>query len=84
MPPSTAERNLLTIALGVNALSPPGGDRRYAVERASVAAVVRALAALAAGGQRLLRSRFAKYKSCSAAQRSRRSLLGARLHASMS
>jgi len=54
MPPPPAERNLLAIALGGNALSPPGGDQSYAVERASVGTSARALATLAAGGRQLL------------------------------
>jgi carbamate kinase len=52
--PSPAEAGLLAIALGGNALSPPTGDQSYAAERASVAAAARGLAALAAGGRRLL------------------------------
>ncbi len=45
---------LLVVALGGNALSPPTGEQSYAVERATVAATGRSLAALAAEGRRLL------------------------------
>mgnify|MGYP005853645829 CR=1 FL=1 len=48
-----AER-LLVVALGGNALSPPGGAQSYDVERASIARAAVALAALAAQGWRLL------------------------------
>ncbi|WP_162910371.1 carbamate kinase [Azohydromonas sediminis] len=46
--------SLLVVALGGNALSPPGGAQTYAVERASIAAAARGLAALAAQRWRLL------------------------------
>ena len=36
MLPPPPESSLLTTALGGNALSPPGGDQSYAVERASI------------------------------------------------
>ena len=49
-----ATRPLLAVALGGNALSPPRGRQTYAVERASVAAAARQLAALARAGYRLL------------------------------
>jgi len=52
--PRSAERGPVTVALGGNALSPPGGEQSYAVERATVAATGRSLAALAAEGRRLL------------------------------
>ena len=45
---------LLVIALGGNALSPPAGDQSYATERAAAASAARSLAALCAGGRRLL------------------------------
>lgn len=45
---------LRVIALGGNALSPPGGAQAYGIERAAAAAAARRLAALAAGGHRLL------------------------------
>jgi len=46
--------SLLVIALGGNALSPPGGDQGYATERAAAINAARQLAALAANGHRLL------------------------------
>jgi carbamate kinase len=48
-----AER-LLVVALGGNAISPPGGAQTYDVERAAIAVAARGLAALAAQGWRLL------------------------------
>lgn len=53
-PKTMAERPLLVVALGGNALSPPRGRQTYAVERASVAAAARQLATLAMAGHRLL------------------------------
>lgn len=53
MEPATLP-GLLVIALGGNALSPPGGDQGYAAERAAAASAARKLAALGAGGRRLL------------------------------
>jgi carbamate kinase len=45
---------MLVIALGGNALSPPAGDQSYAAERTAAASAARQLAALSAGGHRLL------------------------------
>jgi carbamate kinase len=50
----TMTPGLLVIALGGNALSPPAGDQGYATERAAALTAARQLAALAAGGHRLL------------------------------
>jgi len=51
---SAAAPNLLVIALGGNALSPPAGDQSYAAERAAVAVAARRLAGLGMAGRRLL------------------------------
>lgn len=53
-PAAFAERPLLVVALGGNALSPPSGDVSYAVERDIVAATAQRLKSLADASYRLL------------------------------
>jgi carbamate kinase len=48
------ERRLLVVALGGNAVSPPHGDTSLATERRTIDRAVEEIAALAAGGLRLL------------------------------